>query len=253
MGDIWEVMQHNPRVVERYPSMGRLMGIDSYQDNNEDIDLSNYKSEYHLPNDKFNNLININVIFAEDPHINELIDLLNEFNSLPEENKKLLKNIKLTFFEYIQKQITTNNLVGFITGFLSHLLILKRNIESIPYNQLFERIKIHIDFILVYILNILFREKNLVSFTSVRSLNILPIKFKPSNIVINNMLFSILYNSISETYPNIFNVPGGEIKAEIIKNIVKNVERYEVKLKPSFVMKSLSSKKLLKSYSKRYP
>jgi ribosomal protein S21 len=246
--NIWDVMRENPRVVLRYPTLDSILfnnptSSQSLRRSSErETTINEYKERYHLPDDKFKILFEIDppLIFAEHPIFLNLIDILDRLKKDDPEVKRLLKVMKDHFIQSVEIEMNIANLIYFTSIFMNNLLILN-NRDTIDLSILNE-IKYYIDIIMAYLLNYMFTTQKLEYISS----NVFPFKPKSNDLFLNPMTFNMFLTTIQDKYHRLFNVDN-QNKEVLIKNIVDNASRVFKKptLRQSFV-----SRRALKHYSR---
>ena len=174
------------------------------------------KRRYHLPDDKFRILFEIQspLIFAEHPIFLNLIDILDKLKKDDNEVKKLLRIIKDHFIQYVEKEINIANLIYFTSIFMTNLLLLNKHHDiDLP---ILNEIKYYIDIIFAYLLNYVFTTQKLEYISS----HVFPFKLKSGD----PMTFNILLTTIQDKYSRLFNVDN-QNKEDLITNIVDNASR----------------------------
>lgn len=245
--NIWDIMRENPRVVLRYPTLDSILFNNSrptttIRQEPVSISMNEYKERYHLPDNKFKILFEIEppLIFAEHPVFMNLIDLLDKLKKENGEIKRLLRKIKEHFINYIEKPINISNLINFISIFITNLLLLNKENPQIEQSTLNE-IKYYTDIILAYLLNYLFTTQKLEYISS----HVLPFNLDTTNNTLNPMTFNIFINTLEDKYPRLFDIDA-ENKDLLIIGIVDNASRIFGKpLRPSSV--SRLGQRILKS------
>ena len=222
--NIWDVMSKNPRVVLRYPTLESILFNNTSHrqpsrrtpEQSMTVNINEYKERYHLPDDKFRILFDIQppLIFAEHPIFLNLIDILDKLKKDDGEVKRLLRIIKEHFIQYVNMEININNLIYFTSIFITNLILLNNRDTIEP--TILSDIKYYIDVILAYLLNYMFTTQKLEYISS----HVFPFKLNSGDPI----TFNILLTTIQDKYPLLFNVDN-QNKEILITNIVDNASR----------------------------
>lgn len=235
--NIWAVMRENPRVVLRYPTLESILFNNSPPRRTQtNLSINEYKQRYHLPDDKFRILFEIQppLIFAEHPIFLDLIDILNSLIKEDNEVKRLLKIIKEHFIQYVNMEINITNLIYFTSIFINKLLLLNRY-DKIDL-QILNKIKYYIDIILAYLLNYIFTTQKLENTSS----SVFPFTLNSGD----SANLNILLSTIQGYYSSLFTVDNQD-KEVLIRNIVDNASQV---FKRPTLRQSVVSRRALKSY-----
>ena len=236
--NIWDVMSKNSRVVLRYPNLESILFNNTSHrqpsrrspERTMTVNINEYKERYHLPDDKFRILFDIQppLIFAEHPIFLNLIDILDKLKKYDGEVKRLLRIIKEHFIDYVNKKMDISNLI---------LLNNRDTIEPSILND----IKYYIDIILAYLLNYMFTTQKLEYISS----HVFPFTL---NAGLNPMTFNLFITTVQDKYPRLFNIDN-QNKEVLITTIVDNAS--QVFGRP-ILRQSAVSKRALKQYPRQH-
>jgi len=246
--NIWDVMRENPRVVLRYPNLESILFNNSSPqqpsrrgpERSMTVNINEYKERYHLPDDKFRILFEVQppLIFAEHPIFLNLIDILDKLKKDDPEVKRLLRIIKEHFIQYVSMEINIANLIYFISIFITNLILLNNRDTIEP--SILNDVKYYIDIILAYLLNYMFTTQKLEYISS----HVLPFTL---NSGLDFTTFNLFITTIQDKYHRLFNVDN-QNKEVLITTIVDNAS--QVFGRPVF-RQSAVSKRALKQYIRR--
>lgn len=247
--NIWDVMRENPRVVLRYPNLERILfnNATSHRpsrrtpEQSMTVNINEYKKRYHLPDDKFRILFEIQppLIFAEHPIFLNLIDILDKLKKDDGEVKRLLRIIKEHFIQYVNMEININNLIYFTSIFITNLILLNNRDTIEP--TILSDIKYYIDIILAYLLNYMFTTQKLEYISS----HVFPFTL---NSGLDPMTFNLFITTVQDKYPRLFNI-NNQNKEVLITTIVDNAS--QVFGRPT-LRQSAVSKRALKQYPRQH-
>jgi len=243
--NIWDVMRENPRVVLRYPNLESILFNNSSPrqpsrsraQTTTTININEYKERYHLPDDKFRILFEIQppLIFAEHPIFLNLIDILDKLKKDDGEVKRLLRIIKEHFIQYVSMEININNLIYFTSIFITNLILLNNRDTIEP--SILNDVKYYIDIILAYLLNYIFTTQKLEYISS----HVFPFTL---NSGLDTTTFNLFITTLQDKYHSLFNVDN-QNKEVLITTIVDNAS--QVFRRPVF-RQSTVSRRALKTY-----
>jgi len=247
--NIWDVMRENPRVVLRYPTLESILFNSSPSRSSRRTleqstdNINEYKERYHLPDNKFRILFEIQppLIFAEHPIFLNLIDILDKLKKDDGEVKRLLRIIKEHFIQYVNMEININNLIYFTSIFITNLILLNNRDTIEP--TILSDIKYYIDIILAYLLNYMFTTQKLEYISS----HVFPFTL---NSGLDPMTFNLFITTIQDKYPRLFILNSNNQNKEVlITNIVDNAS--QVFGRPT-LRQSAVSKRALKQYPRQH-
>ncbi len=247
--NIWDVMRENPRVVLRYPNLESILFNNTSHrqpsrrspERTMTVNINEYKERYHLPDDKFRILFEIQppLIFAEHPIFLNLIDILDKLKKNDGEVKRLLRIIKEHFIQYVNMEININNLIYFTSIFITNLILLNNRDTIEP--TILSDIKYYIDIILAYLLNYMFTTQKLEYISS----HVFPFTL---NSGLDPMTFNLFITTVQDKYPPLFNIDN-QNKEVLITTIVDNAS--QVFGRPT-LRQSAVSKRALKQYPRQH-